>query len=176
MTFDALEVFLVCARTEHFGTAAAGVDASRSAGIAPPGRAVPAPCRGGPQAGGGRGGEHPYAGRNGAGPRSASFRSPAVPTFSAMLHQHLTGAQTSRTASATAWGGRSMPCVGPLLIGQSYLSTGYAAVFLFIGACCLMITVSVLPLVRGRRGRWVPEAPDQGPVRPSAGVAPRETG
>ncbi|TNC21897.1 MFS transporter [Amycolatopsis alkalitolerans] len=40
--------------------------------------------------------------------------------------------------------GRVLNAVGPLVIGQIYLSAGYVPVFVFIGACGAMITVSVL--------------------------------
>ncbi|MFI5612726.1 MFS transporter [Amycolatopsis sp. NPDC051903] len=51
--------------------------------------------------------------------------------------------------------GRVLNALGPLVIGQIYLSTGYVPVFLFVGACGLMITLSVL-LLAPRRNRLEP--------------------
>ncbi|HET6503068.1 MAG TPA: MFS transporter [Amycolatopsis sp.] len=67
--------------------------------------------------------------------------------------------------------GRVLNAVGPLVIGQIYLSFGYVPVFVFIGACGAMITVSVLLLAPARRvvdhaespapaGRGLPAVPD----------------
>jgi putative MFS transporter len=47
--------------------------------------------------------------------------------------------------------GRVLNAVRPLVIGQIYLTTGYVPVFVFIGACGLMITPWVLVLAPGRR-------------------------
>jgi MFS transporter, putative metabolite:H+ symporter len=65
--------------------------------------------------------------------------------------------------------GRLCNAVGPLLIGQIYLSVGYVPVFLFIGVCCLMITLSVL-LLAPRRPRSTPDE-----LRHAAGMTPPET-
>jgi MFS transporter, putative metabolite:H+ symporter len=51
--------------------------------------------------------------------------------------------------------GRVLNAIGPLVIGQIYLTTGYVPVFLFIGACGLMIAVSVL-LLAPHRGQLTP--------------------
>lgn len=69
--------------------------------------------------------------------------------------------------------GRALNAVGPLLIGQIYLTTGYVPVFVFIGACSLMITVSVLLLAPGRRRLAVPADPEPG--LPAAGLTASET-
>lgn len=120
-----------------------------------------------------------------------TFRPAAIITFGIMvaaLNQTLVALMYSYTPRmfptelrATGTGfcygmGRALSAVGPLLIGQIYPTTGYVAVFVFIGACCLMITVSVLLLVHGQQARWVPDAADQDPVQPSPGVRPLETG
>ena len=63
--------------------------------------------------------------------------------------------------------------MGPLLIGQIYLTTGYVPVFVFIGACSLMITVSVLLLAPGQRRLAVPADPEPG--LPAAGLTASET-
>ncbi len=54
--------------------------------------------------------------------------------------------------------GRVLNAIGPLVIGQIYLTVGYVPVFLFIGACGLTITVSVAVLApREHAGEVAPE-------------------
>jgi len=47
--------------------------------------------------------------------------------------------------------GRVLNALGPLVVGQIYLSFGYVPVFVFIGACGAMITVSVVLLAPARQ-------------------------
>jgi putative MFS transporter len=55
--------------------------------------------------------------------------------------------------------GRVLNALGPLVIGQIYLSLGYVPVFVFIGACGAMITLSVLVLAPTRRRLAEPVEP-----------------
>jgi putative MFS transporter len=59
--------------------------------------------------------------------------------------------------------GRVLNALGPLVIGQIYLTIGYVPVFLFIGACGLMVTLSVLLLAPRGQQAAVPVDPE--PVR-----------
>ncbi len=68
--------------------------------------------------------------------------------------------------------GRVLNALGPLVVGQIYLSFGYVPVFVFIGACGAMITVSVLLLAPTKRrieayGDTDTRLP-AGPARPAA--------
>jgi MFS transporter, putative metabolite:H+ symporter len=47
--------------------------------------------------------------------------------------------------------GRALNALSPLVVGQIYLSYGYVPVFVFIGACGAMITVSVVLLAPAQR-------------------------
>jgi putative MFS transporter len=47
--------------------------------------------------------------------------------------------------------GRLLNAVGPLVVGQIYLSFGYVPVFVFIGVCGAMITLSVVLLAPARQ-------------------------
>lgn len=68
--------------------------------------------------------------------------------------------QVRATGTGFCYGiGRVLNAVGPVVIGQIYLTTGYVSVFLFIGACGAMITVLVL-LLAPRRRSLLPAAAD----------------